>query len=258
MTIFSSALPNDQDLIRALGPGTIPMPLFTDVAFIGKGDNDTSILIAIERKKPGDLAQSLQDGRLVAQFQKCKENDADVIVLILEGRYHRNIDDGTLEIPVWGISPRTGNRAAHWVAVKPTMQFSRFDQFLTELQYLAGVIVKRTEGVRGTADVIQNLYTLFTKAPSEHQSFKQFYSSPPLRVPLVRPSLLRRMAKELDGVGWDIALGVEEHFTSVQEMVNADEKAWRAVPGIGKKIAKGVVQLLQNNNTAQRGGDASQ
>ena len=35
MIIFTSGLPNDQDMIKALGDGTYPLPLFTDACFIG-------------------------------------------------------------------------------------------------------------------------------------------------------------------------------------------------------------------------------
>jgi len=244
MTVYCSNLPNDQDMIRALGSLAVPMPLFTDCCFTGVGEQGESMLVAVERKKVGDLAQCINDGRLLHQLQVCRENSADVLCLVVEGRYRRNPDDGLLEIPVWGINPRTMHRAEIWQPVKPTMQYSRFDQYLTELAYLAGVIVKRTENVRETADVIQALYANFQTSPSQHQSLKQIFKPPMPVVLLVRPSLVRRVAAELPGIGWGRSKVVAEHFPSVRAMVEADVKEWASLDGIGKKTAEKVVRAL--------------
>src|SRR3989304_2842896 len=140
-------------------------------------------------------------------MQNCKSAGGDYLILILEGRYRRNPDDGLLEIPVWGVNSR-GNHAEIWKPVQPTTQFSRFDQYLTELQRDAGILVKHTENVRGTADVLQALYTNFQTPQNEHQSLKSIYKPPMPTVALVRPSLVRRIACELDGIGWERGRGV--------------------------------------------------
>src|SRR3972149_5619938 len=192
--IFCSNLPNDQDMILALGSTAVPLPsLFTDACF-STCDNR---LVACERKKIGDMAQCIVNGRFLFQMQNCKSVGADVLCLIMEGRYRRNPDDGLLEIPVWGISPRTMRRCETWQPVKPTMMFSRFDQYLTELARDVGIIVKHTEDVRGTADVLQALYTTFQPPQSRHQSLKSIYKPSMPAVSLVRPSLIRRIACEL-------------------------------------------------------------
>lgn len=250
MTIYTSNLPNDQDMIRALGPIAVPMPLFTDACFAGVGDNDTQLLVGIERKKIGDLCQCLHDGRLMFQLQVSKEAGCDVLCLIVEGDCRPNPEDGVLEMPVWGINAKL-KRAQHWTPVLPITTYSRFDQYLTELDYLAGVIVKRSRNVQETAAIIKALWLNFQTAPDGHNSLKQMFKPPAPTVQLVRPSLVRRVASELPGIGWERSRVVAEYFQSVREMVEAGVERWAALDGIGKKTALKVVQALRGSGAGK-------
>jgi len=58
------------------------------------------------------------------------------------------------------------------------------------------------------------------------------------------PSLVRRVAKELPGIGWERSLLVEETFDSVRTMVNAPLEQWLEIEGIGKGIATKVQEEL--------------
>ena len=249
--IFTSNLPNDQDMIKALGSLALPCPLFTDCAFWGEGDNDTTLSIGVERKKTGDLVQCINDGRLVHQMQIAKENGIDVFCLIVEtGEIRSNPDDGLLETKVWGVNPTTPKQKPRWVPVQPTTTYSRFDQYLTELDYLAGVIVKRSFDVKETVAIIKALWGNFQTPPSKHGSLHQIYTQPSREgVPLVRPNLVRRIAKELEGVGWERSRDVAERFKSVREMVDADAKDWVAIAGIGKKIAANVIREINGGKS---------
>lgn len=246
MILFVTSSPNDDDLAKTLGSTAIRCPVPSDVCFWGKfDDEDIPLLVACERKKIGDLAQCILSGRLLHQFQMCKAEGIGVMCLIVEGRVRSNPDDGLLEIPVWGINPRTLRRCEIWQPVKPTLTYSRFDQYLTELDYLLGVIVKRTEDVRETASVIKALWDNFQTPPSKHNSLHTMYEQPNREgVLLMKPGLVRRVAKELNNIGWERSRDVADHFRSVREMVNADAKEWEKIPGIGKGIAKKVVQSL--------------
>lgn len=246
--IFTSALPNDGDMNRALGSMAIPVPLFTDACF----SSIDGKIITCERKKVGDMASCVLNGRFLFQMQNCKAANSDYLVLILEGRYRRNPDDGLLEIPVWGVNSR-GNHAEIWKPLQPTMMHSRFTQYLLELQRDAGIIIMYTENVRGTADTILALYQNFQTPQSEHQSLKQIFKPPTPSVQLVRPSLLRRIASELPGLGWEWSKVVADRFKSVQEMVSADADAWAGLEKVsdkgkkrrlGKKTAEKIVRTL--------------
>lgn len=239
--LFCTDEPNDADLVRALGASATPLPLFTDCCFT----SCDGILIACERKKIGDIASCIQSGRLVAQLQASVAIGADVLVVIVEGRTRRSPEDGQLEIPVWGVNPRTMKRCEMWQPVLPTTAYSRFCQYLFELERLAGVHVLRSGDVQETAAIITSLWAGFQKPDDEHQSLKQLYKRPPPTVSLIRPSFRRRVAAELKGVGWERAQAVADRFTSVAEMVAATEKDWLSIPGIGKKLARSVVTELR-------------
>lgn len=243
MVLFVTIATNDDDLAGVLGGSVVRCPVLTDVAFWGVGEHGT-LKIAVERKKVGDIAACVNDGRYLYQAQIAKEDGFDVLVLIAEvGEIRSNPDDGLLEMKVWGINPRTLHRAEVWQPVRPTITYSRFDQYLTELDYLAGIIVKRSANVQETAAIIKALWVNFQTAPGKHNSLHQIYEQPS-RVQLVRPGLVQRVAKEFSGVGYERSRLVSEHFKSVRQMVNAPASEWRKVDGIGKKIADRIVAEL--------------
>jgi len=246
MIVYCSDLPNDQDMIEALGSVAIPIPIpHGDVAFIGIDDNGEPLRICVERKKVPDMVSCVLTDRYLNQVQLAKDAGFQVFCLILEGRYRPAPADGLLEIPGYD---RERDRAG-WKPTAIAITFSRLDQYLTELQSLAGIIVKHTENVRETAAVIKALWTFYQKSPDDHQSLKKIYKPKPPGVLLSRPSFIRRVAAELKGVGWEKSKAIVEHFSSVREMVNADEDEWMKVPGVGKKMAREIVASLQGRGT---------
>lgn len=242
--IYCSNLPNDQDMIRALGSLAVPARVpCGDACFYGVGSNGSSdpVRICIERKKIGDMASCILSGRYLYQLQSAHDTGFAVFALVVEGRYGYSSSDGLLVIPGWD----SARSRRGWTPVKPTIAFSRFEQYLTELEWLAGVIVKRSENVDGTAAVIRSLWDGFRKPDDGHHSLKTIYKAPPRGgILLTRPSLIRRIASELPGVGWEKSASVEAKFKSVKAMVNASEKEWKQVDGIGKKIARDIVTSI--------------
>jgi ERCC4-type nuclease len=231
---------------KALGSVAVPCPIKEgDAVFWGVGENETTIKVCVERKRLSDMVNSILGGRYLSQVQAAHEAGFSVYVLIVEtGIIRSNPEDGMIDILVWGTSPRTGKRAQVWQPLVPTISYSRFDQYLTELDWLAGVIVKRSIDVQETAAIIKALWVNFQTAPSGHQSLKQIYKAPLNEVLLVKPSLVRRIVSELPGIGWQRSGDVAERFRSVQEMVAAGVKDWESIPGIGKVTARKAVEAL--------------
>ena len=50
-------------------------------------------------------------------------------------------------------------------------------------------------------------------------------------------------------VGWEKSSAAASRFKTVLEMVAATEKEWREVPGVGKVLAKKIVEAV-NGETA--------
>jgi len=242
--IFCTNEPNDADLVRALGSMVVPVPLpCGDVLFYGINNDDKPVKVIIERKHVPDMVSCILSGRYLSQAQSAKDDNADVLVLIIDGRYRASPADGLLEILGFD---RERNRAG-WKPVTPAITFSRFDQYLTELEYLAGIIVKHSETVQGTADIVKTLWSNFQIRPRDHQSLKVIYKPPPATILLTKPGIVRRVATELPSVGWGRSGVVAEHFPTVKAMVDADVAEWASLEGIGKKTAERVVKALRGN-----------
>jgi ERCC4-type nuclease len=242
--LYVTSSPNDKDLARELGSMAIVVPIpCGDCNFFGFD----GLRVLVERKKIGDLANCIMGGRYLHQLQNAHEAGFERLILIHEGDYRLGAD-GLLEIPTYrsmmttkSLKPRVRRI---WQPVKPTIMYSRFDQFLTELHDLLGILVKRSQNVRETAAIIRALWLYYQKPPDDHQSLHQMYSGPHQMELLGKPGLVRRVSKELSGIGWERAKAVEARFKTVREMSNAGVKDWLEIDGVGKRIATSAVSQL--------------
>jgi len=242
--LFTSNLPCDQALIQELGTAAIPVPLeFADVAFWGNSGEEEALRICVERKRLNDMSSCIRDGRYLFQAQRAKEAGFDVLILALEGRVKPSFADGQVLTPGW--DHELGRKG--WIPLIPSVQYSRWCQFLFELSYFAGIQVVRSDDVRETAIIIKALWVNFQQPPDKHNSLHQIFKpSAAGAISLIQPSLLKRMAFELEGIGWERAGAVAKHFKSVAEMVDADVGQWQMIDGIGKLTAKKAVLALNN------------
>ncbi|MDG6912588.1 MAG: hypothetical protein JRN35_05845 [Nitrososphaerota archaeon] len=244
MTLFCTSSPNDTDLVQCLGSSAVVLPIqHGDVCFHAHSDQR----VLIERKKVGDMASCILSNRYLNQCRQASAAGFDYLCLIVEGDCRPSPEDGLLERPVWQ------NRKPVWVTVTPAIPYFRFNQYLDQLQVYAGVIVKRSRDVLETAAQVRSLYEMFQRPPEEHGSLSGFYNAPDRgKVSFVPPGLVQRVAKELDGVGWERSRAVAREFATVREMVAADEKRWRGIEGIGKKTAAKVVRELNGTKVPEK------
>lgn len=240
MNVYLAENKNENDLAKALGSLAIRCPVpHGDVCFFGVWEDDSGpvpIRVSLERKKINDLVNSITTGRYLAQAQAAYAAGFHKLVLVVEG-IARSGRGGLVEVP----------HKKGWMPTIPPIPYSRFDQYLSELSLYADITVKRTQSVTETAAVIKALWALFQKPPSEHSSLKSIYSAPPPGAVefMFKPSLVRRVAKEFDGIGWGRAADTDKHFKSVVGMVNADVDEWEKIAGIGRKTATQVVASVR-------------
>ena len=52
------------------------------------------------------------------------------------------------------------------------------------------------------------------------------------------------MAHQFPNVGWERSIAVEKHFGSIRAMINADEKEWMQIEGIGKVTARKICDAI--------------
>lgn len=281
-SFYVSDEPNESDLFSLLKPDAIRCPLvYGDVVFYGVWEFDyifrgphkvvEGISICVERKRIRDMMNSIQTGRYMHQVQSAKGAGFDRLILIVEGEVQPDPKTGLLQtkhsasllptkVPakignakvVSSISPRAArvpkswsHQLAKWYTPEPTMAYSRWDEYLSEIDILMGIPVKRSQNVKETAAIVRSLWSLFQKPPSQHSSLEVFYRQPPPRVDLYQqPGFLRRVVKEIDGIGWDRSREVEALYRSVHTLCHATVKDWMKIPGIGKVTATRAVQQL--------------
>ena len=222
--IFVTSHDNDKDLARQLSEAAVvPIP-YGDIVFHGVDE----ALVCGERKKASDLVRCINDGRHVKQVQDALGAGFNYYFLVVEASF-RQAESGEAEY----------KSGPHWT--HSGMSWARLQAYLNELHYQMGVHVMYSSGVRQTADLVRSIYNFFQA--TEHSSLKKFYAPSPL---LLRPpSLVRRVAKEFTGIGWERSLAVEGKWGSVRDMVNATEKEWTEVDGIGKGIARKIREELE-------------
>ena len=129
------------------------------------------------------------------------------------------------------------------------MSYSRILMYLRELEWYAGIKVYRTKNAKETVEQVLSVYQLFLVRPEDHTGLKKIYSAPipSTYVNLLgkRPSLRRRIAKELPGIGWELSLRAEEHFETTRILMGASSRDWQEIEGVGKIMADRITKTCQ-------------
>jgi ERCC4-type nuclease len=229
--IYLTTAANDRDLVRLFGDLAMAVPIpYGDFIFHGKVNGEV-VRVCGERKKFSDLVACINDGRHVQQVQSAHEADFQYYFLVLEAIWRETKDGEDTEF-------MQGNR---WI--RAGMSYQRVDAYLNELTYLMGVTVKYSKSSRETVRIVRGMHDFFEDTEA-HSSLKKFYSAPMSPVLLTRPSLVRRVAKELPDIGWERSFTIEQRWSTVREMVNAPADEWIELEGIGKGIASKIDQEL--------------
>lgn len=230
------------DLFSPLRAFGLPVELTTldsaDAAWLGRGPDETPAPIGVEIKRISDLLQSITSGRLSGHQLPKLVHDYAHTWLLIEGRY-RSGADGVLETQqgrVW--APHAQGRRV-WT-------YREVEAFLTTLEVRAGVHVRKAWDRSETAALVAMLYQWWTaKSYDEHRAHVALHS-PMLDAGLLyKPSLARRVAAELPGIGVGKSGAVADHFKTVRALVEANEDEWIQIPGIGKGLAKKITAALE-------------
>lgn len=191
---------------------------YGDFMFQGNGP-DGCVEIGIERKVIGDLLGSITTGRLSGHQLPGLLKSYYRTYLIVEGMW-RPGDNGIIEI-----------FKGKWVPIRHGRRYKYTDilSYITTLEILTGVTVRFTRSKLETVLAIQSLHAWWGKHWSEHKSHmmmdKEILPQSPFAT-LIKPSLVKRIAVELPGVGPERAAHVAENFDTVSDMVEATPEDW--------------------------------
>lgn len=200
-------------------------------------------MVGCELKNISDLVSSMRSNRLSGHQLPGLLECYDYVVIIVQGIYKVG-DDGELVVL----------RGRDWVALrvgsKPIL-WREVSNYLTTLEFKCGVIVKQTMGPKETVAYLVSLYHWGNdKEWDKHDSYQAIYAPTPESdsrrgsFTIKKVGLVEKVASQLTGIDKK-AFEVGKRFKSVREMVEADEKDWEGISGIGKKGAGRIVKELR-------------
>ena len=214
---------------------------FADFSFIGNGPDNEPWQVGIERKTVKDLLNSMTTGRFSGHQLLGLLNSYDTIYLIVEGLWRTSPSNGILQ-------ERKGSNWGNVALGQRQFMGKELDGFVNTLSVMGGILVRETVSQRDTARLVLSLYHWWNRDWEDHKSHMALHKNrfrDDSAIFPTKPSLLRRVAAELVGIGWKRSKDVERHFNSVWEMANAEEEEWREVKGVGKGIAEKVYREIR-------------
>jgi len=222
--------------LRALGA---PVEMTTlnsgDVAFFG-----SDRAVAIELKKFDDMLSCIQTGRFSGHQLVEMVQDYDEYYVVLEGLWRPNPQDGLLELWSRGGWQPAGRGIRKWM-------YRDFDAFLSTMEVKGGVRIKRTASEDETARVVYGLYQWWQDFDG-HRSHLALNRAGRDVALFSKPTFVRRVASELPGIGYDKAGMIAGAHPTVRQLVNATVQDLTKLPGIGKKLAKGIVEAWDSTS----------
>lgn len=222
-------------------------PPFGDIAWLGEGPDGNTVSVGVEYKQLADVLDCIGSGRyaghqLPGMIDVAKYNR--IYLLVEYGRVRADRVTGVLQKPY---KDRNGNY--QWKDITKGGRgwtYRDMEHWYTTMEEFAQVRVVRTFDEHESARWVVAKHSWWTsKGWSDHKSLQQFHVPPPPTATFAKPSLIRRIAKELPSVGWERSMAVAAKFTSVQEMINANEQTWATIDGIGKGIASKITKDIR-------------
>lgn len=218
---------------------------FGDICFIGTGSEGTPIPVGIEYKKVRDVLQCMTNGRFAGHQLPGLVNSYQSIYLLVEGEIRPHPSSGVLEIK--------SHKGFWYEGTVGARRFMYRDlvKWLLTMSIKGGLSVVQTNSLQETGVWLSALYNWWggdgNGGWDSHKSHLAFNVSADIRFGagrdralLVRPSIFRRIAAELPGIGYDKSSEIEKFFGSLEYLFAADEGTLAECPGIGKGIAAKV------------------
>lgn len=239
-------------MLRRIGiPAELGRLPFGDVAFMGIGPEGVPVPVGIEVKNIRDVLKCITDGRFAGHQLPGLINSYQQIWLLVEGQWRQNSKTGLLENLTnkgWWCEATVGQRA---------FMYRDLLSWLFTIQTKGGIQVAYVSSYTEATTWISSLYNWWNKGGigyDSHHSHLAINVSGDIRnnagwrdrAILVRPTLLRRIAAELPGIGFDKSANVAAHFASVEELFCASERELAKIPGIGKELSQRIWGALHN------------
>jgi ERCC4-type nuclease len=211
---------------------------YGDAMIIGHGA-DGEVEIGVERKTIGDLVNSITTGRLSGHQLPGLLSTYYKVYLIVEGMWIGRGAGDELEVQ--------GHRRMWKELERGKRKFRASDiwAYLTTLE-ATGVVVRTTYDLVHTCQMIKYLAKWWGKEWGAHRGHDMLHKGgpPAAELRVGKPSMVRRVAAELPGIGWKRARSVESLFRTVEDLVVATEEELREIEGVGEITARAIYKSL--------------
>lgn len=224
---------------------------YGDVAWEGNGA-DGRCYVGVERKRIGDLIQSMQSQRLSGHQLRGISETFDTAYLLVEGIWKPG--------PAGEVMTHTGRG---WM--QNGMMTEAVDNHIMSLALRGGMLPWRTADPAETVSFCVHQYNSWQKKWSEHRSHDAIYIPQVQAVEStagffrMKPGRTVTKREEfaygiLTGLGSDKARWAARHFESIHAMVQAKAEEWEKVEWrtsegkvrkIGKEVARKIVQVIR-------------
>lgn len=212
---------------------------YGDAAFEGHGP-EGDISIGIERKALHDMLTCIDDGRYTGHQRIGMKQMYTVSVLMVEGYWKPH--DGTGHLMEgfsggisWGYCKQRSQR----------VMYHKLYRYLVSVA-MSGVIVSYSRDVFHTAFNIAEWFHYFQKPWRAHTALQEMQR---VNIPTMRnkPTLVRKWASDLEGIGTKLSLDAERLFKKPITLATADEGEWLRIPGVGVRTAQQIVREIWGN-----------
>lgn len=214
---------------------------FGDLAFTGKGPDDTALDVGIEFKQLGELVTCIRDGRFSGHQLPGMQAMYDYSWLLVEG--------------LWKSGPKGDMLVPHrheWRPVHGSMPAAEYNKHLLTFELCGGMHVAVTPSRHDTLRFISDLYRWWTdRRFDDHTS----HLTPHRAGGFLPVSEFRRLVMVLPGVGRKASKAVETHFGgSLRQACLAGIGEWAGIETIdragkprrlGIKVATQIVTFIR-------------
>jgi ERCC4-type nuclease len=226
---------------------------FGDVMFSGLGQDDVLLTIGIEYKTVGDAVDCIKTGRFAGYQLPGLLKSFEIPYLLVEGRCKL-----AGEQDKFGADGR--NREYRGV-YRGNITYAALAAWLASMES-SGIRLRQAYNKEESAALIVALWHWWQKPWASHHSLKAIHEAAVPLVPLAsgsvaftheEPTIVAKVAKQLaEGVGWDKANAIAEVFKTPEALLLANEKQLMEVHGIGKKLAKAILEGIHEQGKDSR------
>lgn len=220
-----------QGYIRRMGvKAEIERLVFGDFAFEGHG----GMTVGIERKRLHDMLACIDDSRFTAHQRPGLRRMYQEHWLLLEGCWRAHDPKGLL---------MEGNTAGAWWECKPAgrnILYSKLRRYLFSVVRSGTPIIETRDEWESAFDIVE-LFHYYQKKEHTSQTEKQKIGVASLSG---RPSLARRWAEELDGVGQKHGTDAARQFKTGIALATSEEIEWMCIKGIGAATARDIMRQI--------------